>query len=193
MSRFAIIPVKSFSGGKLRLASAINDSRRSALGRALSTHVANTVVESKMKPLIVTDDPEVLSWAATADFQTISDRGSDLNAAVASGVEWATQTQNAWIVVPADLPLLRPDDLAAVAAVTGDVIAPSSDGGTSVLSASNPIDFNYGPASFHRHLPQLHTPTVVVRLGLLHDVDSPADLDSALHHPLGFWLGEFVE
>ena len=192
MPTIAIIPVKSFSEGKLRLATAIDDLRRLALGRALAGHVAKTVVECDITPLIIAGDPEVASWAKVAGFPTVPDPGTGLNAAATSGVERATQTENRWIIIHADLPLLRPDDLDAMTELTGDVIAPSSDGGTSALSATRSIDFEYGSASFHRHLPRLRSPTVVARPGLLHDVDSPADLDSALHHPLGSWLGEYV-
>ncbi len=192
MPKFAIIPVKSFSSGNLRLASAIGDSRRTALGQALAGHVATTVADANLTPLIVTADPEVVAWAIAGGFHTIPEPGTGLNAAATSGVEWIAKTHNRWIIIHADLPLLRLGDLTAVTDATGDVIAPSSDGGTSVLSATRPIAFKYGPASFHRHLPQLDSPTVIARPGMLHDLDSPADLDSALNHPLGSWLGEFI-
>ncbi len=192
MPTIAIIPVKSFSGGKLRLASAINDDRRLALGRALANHVAQTSVHGDLMPLIVAGDREVDSWAKDTGFRAILESRSGLNAAALAGVEWAKQESKRWIIIHADLPLLRADDLVAMTETTGDVIAPSSDGGTSALSATRPIKFQYGPASFHRHLPRLHMPTVVARPGLLHDIDSPADLDSALHHPLGSWLSAYL-
>ncbi len=193
MPTIAIIPVKSFSGGNLRLSSAIDDTHRRALGRALAGHVARTVVECDLVPLIVTGDPEVASWATVSGFSTIPDPGTGLNAAAATGTEWASHTRSKWTIIHADLPLLRPEDLIAVTEVTGDVIAPSSDGGTSALSATGTIEFEYGPASFHRHLNRLDSPTVVARPGLLHDIDSPADLDSALHHPLGSWMSGYIQ
>jgi len=121
----AIIPVKSFSGGNLRLASAIDDTHRQALGRALAGHVARTVVECDLVPLIVTGDPEVASWARVSGFSTIPDPGTGLNAAAATGAEWVSHTRSKWTIIHADLPLLRPEDLIAVTEVTGDVIAPS--------------------------------------------------------------------
>jgi len=193
VSTIAIIPVKSFSGGKLRLASAIDDTRRQALGRALAGHVAQTLVDCDLVPLVVTGDPEVATWATDAGFSTIADPGTGLSDAVAAGVESVSQTRTRWIIFHADLPLLRPEDVDAVIDATGDVIAPSSDGGTSALSATRTIEFEYGPASFHRHLNRLDSPTVVARPGLLHDIDSPADLDSALHHPLGSWMSGYLQ
>lgn len=192
MSTIAIIPVKSFKAGNLRLSAALDDTGRLSLGRALATHVASTVVECGLTALIVTGDPEVAAWAETAQFSTITDEGTGLNDAVQQGVQWASRTHSPWIAIHADLPLLRPGDVAALIAANGDAIAPSSDGGTSAISTGRSIEFGYGPASFHRHLPQLHSPTVVARRGLLHDLDSPTDLDSVLSHPLGSWLGEHV-
>ena len=192
MSAIAIIPVKSFKDGNLRLSAALDDTGRLSLGRALATHVASTVVECGLTALIVTGDPEVATWAETAQLSTITDEGTGLNDAVQEGVRWASRTQSPWIAIHADLPLLRPGDVAALIAANGDAIAPSSDGGTSAISTGSSIEFGYGPASFHRHLPQLHSPTVVARRGLLHDLDSPTDLDSVLSHPLGSWLGEHV-
>jgi 2-phospho-L-lactate guanylyltransferase (CobY/MobA/RfbA family) len=48
--------------------------------------------------------------------------------------------------------------------------------------------FRYGPGSFRRHLALYPEAAIVVRLGLLHDVDTYADLDSARNHPRGAWL-----
>lgn len=192
MPTIAVIPVKSFSGGKLRLSPVIDDGQRMALGQALATHVAETAANCDLLPLIVTSDSEVATWAATAGFPSQPDPGTGLNGAAASGAHWAKEAASRWLIVHADLPLLTDDDLFAVSSLDGNVIAPSSDGGTSVLSAVETIEFAYGTASFHRHLPRLRSPTVVARPGLLHDVDSPADLESALHHPNGSWLGEFL-
>jgi 2-phospho-L-lactate guanylyltransferase (CobY/MobA/RfbA family) len=86
---------------------------------------------------------------------------------------------------------LQPSDLEVVVSAVEsgrEVIAPSSDGGTSALSARAPIEFAYGSASFHRHLTRLTEPMVVIRPGLLQDIDSPQDLTAARSHPAGAWL-----
>ncbi len=188
MPTVVIIPVKSFRLGKQRLASALDDAQRSRLGRALATHVAETVEEAGLLVMFVTDDPEVAAWATSAGFPSLPDPGQGLNAAAAAGVEWADLSKSSWIVLHSDLPLLRADDLRALATTRADVIAPSSDGGTSAISARSSIEFAFGPASFHKHLPQLHSPTIVTRTGLLLDIDSPSDLASALAHPRGRWM-----
>jgi 2-phospho-L-lactate guanylyltransferase (CobY/MobA/RfbA family) len=95
-----------------------------------------------------------------------------------------------------DLPLLDVGDVSVLreAVASGrDVIAPSSDGGTSAISSTDAVLFSFGAASFHRHLPRLTDPVIVARVGLLHDLDSGKDLRSALRHPKGHWLRPFVE
>jgi len=192
VSPVAIIPVKSFKTGNLRLSSALDDARRLAVGMALANHVAETVVKSGLMALIVTSDHDVAAWAARSGFPTIPDVGTGLNNAAREGVEWVSKTASRWFVIHGDLPLLRPDDIAALTATDREMLAPSSDGGTSALSATRSIEFDYGPASFHRHLALLDSPNVVARPGLLHDLDSPTDLESALAHPLGSWLGDHI-
>ena len=76
------------------------------------------------------------------------------------------------------------------------VLAPSSDGGTSLIGGSGDpgFDFAYGVGSFHRHLARLRrcSPKVVFRLGLALDLDHPSDLEAALSHPRGRWLAERI-
>jgi 2-phospho-L-lactate guanylyltransferase len=165
--------------------------RREWLGRALASHVATAAESAGLIPLIVTADTEVAAWATGTGFPSLPDPGRGLDAACEAGVGWAGHSGSRWLVLHSDLPLLGDGDLGALLATIeggGDVIAPSSDGGTSAISARGDIVFSFGPASFHRHLPRLTFPTVVARPGLLQDVDSSADLEAAASHPLGSWL-----
>lgn len=174
-----IVPVKSFRMGKQRLSTTVSEVERERLGRTLAGHVAATVERAALIPLIVTADSEVASWATSAGFPSLPDSGEGLNEAAAVGVAWAGHTGSGWIVLHGDLPLLREDDVSAIAGVVREgaaVIAPSSDGGTSAIGWHGPFDFVFGAGSFHRHLARLPSPTIVVRTGLLLDVDSPDDL-----------------
>lgn len=174
-----IVPVKSFRMGKQRLSAAVSTPERERLGKALAGHVAATVEAAGLIPLIVTADPEVVAWATSTGFPSLPDPGDGLDAAAAAGVSWAGHSSSAWIVLHSDLPLLRSDDVAAVAEVLrsgSPVVAPSSDGGTSAIGWRGPFEFAFGAGSFHRHLARLPSPTVVSRTGLLLDVDSPHDL-----------------
>lgn len=185
----AVIPIRSFRLGKKRLASVLDDGQRHRIGRALAERVTGATLEANLTPVVVTADEEVQSWAAIQGITVIEDPGFGLNSAAAAGV--ATVADQRWLVLHSDLPLVRPDDLIRVSTAIDngrDVIAPSSDGGTSVISASGTLEFAYGEASFHRHLARLHDPVVIAATGLLHDLDSPVDLASASQHLCGQWL-----
>lgn len=92
----------------------------------------------------------------------------------------------ALLIVPADLPLIRADDLVAVleaAATAQAVIAPDRAGnGTNALLIAPPvaIEPSFGEASFERHRALAEAAdlnlAVVERLGLGLDLDTPADV-----------------
>jgi 2-phospho-L-lactate guanylyltransferase (CobY/MobA/RfbA family) len=120
------------------------------------------------------------------------DMGKGLDGAADIGTGWADETGSHWLVVHSDLPLLTVSDLRALEESllrNGLVLAPSADGGTSAMGGRGVhYRFRYGPGSFRRHLALYPEAAIVVRLGLLHDVDTYADLDSARNHPRGAWL-----
>lgn len=144
-------------------------------------------------PAIISADQGVLGWVADNGLASIPENGKGLSQAAEQGVAWARDAGLEWVVIHSDLPLISPEDLVPLmsAIESGrDVIAPSHDGGTSALSSSTPMRFSYGPGSFHAHLRQLADPVVLASLGLLHDIDSESDLESAAGHERGKWLGE---
>jgi 2-phospho-L-lactate guanylyltransferase len=167
-----------------RLGNDVTAAERAELGRVVATHVLEVVSAVGLIPLVVTSEPEVSRWADASGCTVLSDGGAGLDTACATGVEWASQREAPWLVLHADLPLVTTNDIVALVELveTGrSVIAPSSDGGTSALSSSVEIEFAFGVASFHRHLVRLDDPVVVIRAGLLHDLDTPNDLETARH------------
>ena len=196
MGPVAIIPVKSFVFAKQRLAPALDDQGRAGLGRALASHVAGVAEKAGLLPIFVTGDPEVATWATGLGFPSVPEQGEGLDNAAASGVGWAVQSKSPWLVLHSDLPLLTAGDLAALSEAIGnghDVVAPSSDGGTSAIGSSGgSIAFSFGPGSFSRHLARLDEPRVFTSVGLLHDLDTPADARSAAAHSRGEWLASYI-
>lgn len=188
MPTVAIIPLKSFRAGKQRLADVTTVEQRASLVRALALHVAEVAVDADLLPLFVTADPEVATWSAASGFPVVPESGEGLNGAARTGVDWAQQSGSRWVVLHSDLPLLEADDLTGFLARGEHIIAPSSDGGTSAISADRPLDFAFGSLSFHRHLSKMTAPVVVARKGFLLDVDSPADLTAALERTGSGWL-----
>lgn len=176
-----------------RLAGTIGPQERAAVGRAICAHVVEKVRAARVEPLIVSADEDVRDYARSAGVHVLSDADTGLDKACQIGV---AASPGRWVVLHADLPLLDIGDVSTLSegvASGRDVIAPSSDGGTSAISSTGAIRFSFGAASFHRHLPRLTNPVIVARLGLLHDLDSGNDLRSALRHPKGHWLRPFVE
>ena len=191
MPTVAILPVKSFRLGKGRMAEDLSTEERSRLGRALAERTASLAVGAGLIPVLVAGDADVADWAAHQGLPSIPDPGAGLDAAAEAGAVWAEASSSSWIVLHADLPLLTGAELEEVAQIRdrhGWVIAPSADGGTSALGGIGAAHFAYGPGSFHRHLARFSRASVLARIGLLHDVDSYSDLESARRHARGAWL-----
>ena len=177
------------------MADRVSDETRSQLGRALAERTAALAVDAGLIPILVADDGEVAEWALLHGFPSLPDPGEGLDAAALAGTNWATEAASEWIVVHTDLPLLTVVELEYLnkaLSAAGSVIAPSADGGTSALGASGPADFAYGPGSFHRHLGRFPAASIIAKPGLLHDIDTFADLESARRHPLGSWLADLT-
>ena len=195
MDPVVAIPVKSFAVGKRRLASAVDDARRAGLGRALASHVAGVVEELGLIPMFVTGDPEVARWAAGHGFPSIPEEAGGLDAAASAAAHWASRVNSPWLILHSDLPLLAAGDLVEMTnrlSSGREVIAPSADGGTSAIGSTDAMAFAFGPGSFARHLARLHDPLVFASVGLLHDVDTPGDIESAAATARGSWLATYI-
>ncbi|NND02857.1 MAG: 2-phospho-L-lactate guanylyltransferase [Acidimicrobiia bacterium] len=177
------IPLKPFGVAKQRLDSRLTASQRSTLGKAVAAHTIAITAEAVCEVVVVTGDPGVAAWGARLGVDSIEEGipGTGLNGAAASLRDSALQSGRPWLVLHADLPSLSSADVAALLAALarGPVASPSYDGGTTALGASERAGFSYGPGSFHRHLRQLPTATVVIRPGLAFDLDTVADLEAA--------------
>lgn len=195
MPTVAIVPIRSFSLGKTRLSGSLSEERRIVLGQRMAEHVTTSAEAVGMLPMIVTGDDDVAEWSLRSALPVIEDPGSGLDAAAAEGIEFARAADSQWVIVHSDLPLLTESDLRLVFDALSDErqpIAPSLDGGTTLVGGRESLVTSYGEASFHRHLTGLDRPTILTTTGLLHDVDSMTGLASAAAHPRGRWLREFL-
>lgn len=177
-----VVPIRSFAGGKSRLAAVLDDGRRERLLRTMADRV---VAAAQPWPVvIVSSAPEVADWAAGIGLHCLADPGT-LDTAAEEGLSYHRHRGAARVaVVHADLP--RIETLAPVAE-PGDrvaVVVPCHrDDGTPVLSVPTgaPFRFRYGPGSFVRHVAEARRLDLQVRIvrdpALRHDVDEPADLE----------------
>jgi len=182
-----VIPLRSFTLGKARLAEVLSASEREALARSMADCVVNA---AGARPVaVVSSAPEVISWARDrngVDIEIIADPGT-LDDAAAAGRAWAAgRGVLRYAVVHADLPLARSlDEVVADGDAPVAVIVPDHrNDGTPVLSlpTATPFAFAYGPGSAARHADEARRRSLSVRIvhdpALGFDVDVAADLSA---------------
>ncbi|HEX5417118.1 MAG TPA: 2-phospho-L-lactate guanylyltransferase [Chloroflexota bacterium] len=195
----AIVPVKRLAAAKSRLAGTLTAAERAELVLGCFDRVLGALQTSGRvnRCLVVTGEAAIHERARRA--------GADPVDEVASGagsprdhhnqaIETARQVGLAWapeslLVVSADLPLLRPEDVRALIARSGTtpgiVIAPDRHGrGTNALLLRPPdaIRFQFGVDSYARHRQTAEAAGLPVQVydapGTAFDVDVPEDLDA---------------
>ncbi len=185
-----LVPVKSFSSAKQRLADVLGPPGRRRLAMAMAATVLNAAGD--LRTAVVCDDEDVRAWAEGQGAEAIWTPQLGLNGAVEAGVaHLARRGIERVLVAHADLPLA--EDLAWLGGGGGDgvVLVPDRHGdGTNVACVPSEAGFTfaYGPGSFAAHRTEAHRLGVVTRLvpdvRLGWDVDVPDDLDVPAHlHP----------
>lgn len=191
----AIIPVRSLTAGKSRLAAAVTPEVRRELTKRMLAITLSACRSSEVidQILVISPDVEALSFAHSLDSETIGVRQHAetpglipaLNQARAVSLVNRFETT---IVLFADLPLLNGEDVAAFANAEGQVvIAPDQDrvGTNGLLLRKGPVDtsrfaFRFGTNSFQAHLAESRRlgiePAIVCLPGLSFDLDTPDDL-----------------
>lgn len=206
MTLWAVVPVKTLDAAKGRLASLLGHAERRALAEALLADVLQSLTSAPAveRALVVSADPAALTLAARLGAVPLPEAplGSadcvlppddlDTEAALNHALDQAAATAEAngvaaLLTLPADLPLVTPADVAALAAdplpAPGIVIAATADGGTGALLRCPPmaIPARFGADSLRAHLAAAATLGVRARLvwrpNLAVDVDTPADLE----------------
>jgi 2-phospho-L-lactate guanylyltransferase len=178
-----VIPLRSFTHGKARLAAVLDDDERRSLARAMADRV---VAAARPRPtVIVSSASEVVAWATERGVATVDDPGT-LDAAADTGRAWVREEGLSRVVVAhADLPFATTfDDVAGDGDARIAVIVPDHrDDGTPVLAVpvDVPFRFAYGPQSCTRHIEEAGRCGLDVRVAhiaeLGFDVDVPADLE----------------
>jgi 2-phospho-L-lactate/phosphoenolpyruvate guanylyltransferase len=188
MRTIAILPVKSFTAAKQRLAGLLGAGSRQALAQAMFSDVLTTLrhVPDLDAIVVVTADRVAESAALGERVQVLRDsEQAGQSEAALIGIHYAQAAgYERVLLVPGDTPLLDPRDVDVLLALEGDLaIVPDRDGtGTNALLMTPPdaIAPSFGPGSFERHVAAARTAGVdhtVERLpALMFDVDTPEDL-----------------
>lgn len=195
---WAVLPVKDLHGAKRRLAGVLRAEERRDLFAAMLEDVLCALAASPGLAgiLMVTRDPLARNLAARYGVRAmVEDENRGHTAASTLGARTLAQERVPGIVqLPADIPLLTPDDVAALLrahrqapAVT---LAPSRDErGTNAVVCSPPdaLPLRFGNDSFLPHVRRARSlgiePQIVRRSGLALDVDTPDDLAAFLAAP----------
>ncbi|HJR80412.1 MAG TPA: 2-phospho-L-lactate guanylyltransferase [Anaerolineales bacterium] len=192
MTLWAIIPVKPLRTGKSRLAGTLTEDERAELNRTLLQHTLQTLSDLKELEhvLVVSRDPQVLTIARMHGARTVREDGQPhLNTALKRATIVAqVYATSGVLVLPADLPLLSPDDVLTLIERATDppvvVIAPDRhEKGTNALliSPTGLIEYGFGENSFQRHCQRVKE--VGARLEIVNlpslalDLDLPEDLE----------------
>lgn len=192
MTLWAIVPVKPLRRGKSRLAGTLSEDERAELNRRLLQRTIQTLTNLNEieQVLVVSRDSSALALARDMGARTVQEDGAPaLNTALKRATVVAqVYASRGVLVVPADLPLLNRDDVAALLARSTNppvvVIAPDRhQKGTNalLLSPADIIEYDFGEGSFKRHCDRARKAGArleVVNLPSLElDLDLPEDLE----------------
>jgi 2-phospho-L-lactate/phosphoenolpyruvate guanylyltransferase len=192
MSLWAIVPVKPLKRGKSRLAGILTEEERTQLNQDLLERTLKTLSQLKEldQVLVVSRDPHALTIARNYGAKTVQEDGQPhLNTALTRATVMAQlHSPHGVLVLPADLPLLTPDDVLALIdrAVRPPVVVIAPDRhrkGTNALLMVPPslIEYDFGEGSFERHCErarQAGAKLEIVELpSLALDLDLPEDLE----------------
>jgi 2-phospho-L-lactate/phosphoenolpyruvate guanylyltransferase len=189
-----LIPVKSLTTAKQRLAAALNPWQRTQLAEAMlrDVVVAASGVRNRVDVALVTSDARARHLAREFSFGIIEDsRNEGETAAVEMATVWCEQRgYDTTVVAPGDIPLITSDELHSVlnaAPAEGAVLVPAYDrrGSNCILRRpASLIPLRFGNDSFLPHceaLRQTGRELVILEMpGIGLDIDNPHELDLLL-------------
>jgi 2-phospho-L-lactate guanylyltransferase len=191
VSTVAILPIKSFSRAKQRLAPGVSEELRAELAEAMAADVLDALarVSGLDAVVVVTRDESARSLAQVAGAACLDDpEESGQSAATALAIESMSANHERVLLVAGDCPALDPVELDALLArapeaETEVVIVPDRHRtGTNALLLTPPhaISPSFGPDSRARHLDLAAGAGVACTEAELHslalDVDDASDL-----------------
>ena len=194
MRTVAVVPMRGASGAKTRLAPIFSAEERACLAWTMLAHVLDAIEASGAvdHTLVVSREPdEVRRQVGDAPRQTILQQSPEhhgLNAALDLGREWAVaHGDEAMLVLPGDLPLLHPADVAHVVRLPEPVVlTPDRHGaGTNALllrldrPETRSFAFAFGAKSFRHHADEARRlgldAATALAPGIARDLDTPED------------------
>lgn len=195
---WAVLPVKETTNAKQRLAPRLTPALRAELALAMAEDVLAALAASDDLAgiLVVTLDPAAAALARRhgARVVTAGARAGHTGAVHAAAQLLAREGRAAMLAVPGDIPLIAPDEVAAVLAAhrQGEdfVIVPAHDRrGSNAILCAPPlrVPLAFGDDSFLPHLDAARRAGIEPRImplpGIGLDIDHPADLAAFMRAP----------
>ena len=195
---WVVLPVKDLRNAKQRLAGVLAPAERHALFRAMLEDVLSALAASAGLAgiLMVTRDPDARRLAARYGVRVLVEAANQGHTAASTlgALTLAQEGAGGMLQLPADIPLVTPDDVAALLQAHGPApavtLAPSRDRqGSNAVACSPPalLPLRFGADSFVPHLQRARglgiEPRIVERPGLALDIDTPHDLKAFLAAP----------
>lgn len=207
MTTWAIIPVKPLRYGKSRLAHILTPDQRADLTTQMLHHMLQALedVSEVYRTLVISRDPSALKLARQYGAYTYGEGDKqNLNLALTRAAHIAAaRDASGVLVLPADLPLVTPEDIRMMlAGITPNLQVPragtgnhnghlgyhisrnvaicpdKNEDGTNALYVSPPVgfEFSYGDRSFERHLREAERLGIPARI--VHAPGLKFDLDT---------------
>lgn len=203
---WAIVPIKSLQTAKRRLADVLSAEERRALMLAMARDVLTALVRSAALTgvLIVSRAPEADALAQSFGTERFTESpDADLSLALTQASEYARDHLHARgvMIVPADVPLIEPEEIDAILAGHEAVTVMPDDErlGTNGLVCTPPdrMPFRFDGRSFRPHLEAAEAtgvhPRIVPSPRFALDVDTPDDLRALLQRGPATQTAMFLE
>jgi 2-phospho-L-lactate/phosphoenolpyruvate guanylyltransferase len=195
---WVVAPVKDLPNAKQRLAGVLTVHERQGLFRAMLQDVLSALAASARLAgiLLVTRDPEARRLAKHYGARVLLEEENRGHTAASSlgARTLAREGIEGMVQLPADIPLLTPEDIGALLDMHGEApavtLAPSRDErGSNAVACSPPdlLPLRFGDDSFLPHVLRARAlgiePQIVRRPALALDIDTPDDLAAFLGAP----------
>ena len=196
MKHNALIPVKSLTIAKSRLAPSLSQHQRQRLVLDMLHHVLGVLLDSELfeQVSVVSPDEHVLEQAYIWGARAMAEEQHGHNQALhAAALKEMTEGVTSLLTISADLPLLTTQEIRCFFEQSRQhevVLAPSRDGtGTNAILVRPPlvVPYLFGPDSFHNYIEAARqmqlSYTTYHSTGLALDIDTIDDLDELeVHH-----------
>lgn len=194
----ALIPVKGFRNAKQRLSPLLDSAERELLAEMMFRDVLMQVVRARglVESYVVTGDDRVAAIASSLGACVIREKAEkgETDAVDFARAELKRMGREAVLIMPADMPLVRSEDIEQILAQVPQeakppfaLLVPSHDRmGTNALLLAPPdvIKLRFGYDSFSYHMSQVSGQGLPIRFieneRIALDIDEPKDLQRFL-------------